>query len=229
VRWNYQRYMHDYLDCVAGVDDSVGRLLAYLDESGLAKNTVVIYSSDQGFYLGEHGWYDKRWMYEESLRTPLLVRWPGVVKPGSEVQAMTMNLDYAQTLLDIAGAAAPADMQGASLLPLLRGEAPQSWRNSLYYHYYEFPTPHHVEPHYGVRTERYKLIHFYRIKEWELFDLRQDPHELRSVADDPAYASIRAELLTELRRLQTRYADSDPDTYTPPPERKPAKRPKARS
>lgn len=212
VRWKYQRYMNDYLRCVASVDDNIGRVLEYLEQAGLDKNTIVVYSSDQGFYLGDHGWYDKRWMYEESLRTPFIVRWPGVTKPGSEDRHIALNLDFAETFLSAAGAKIPADMQGESLVPLLRGEAPADWRKSMYYHYYEFPQPHHVEPHYGVRTVRHKLIYYYRIGQWELFDLDKDPHELKSVYDDPAYAEIVSNLKTELKRLQEQYGDTHPET-----------------
>ncbi len=206
VRWKYQRYIKDYLRCVAAVDDNVGRVLDYLDESGLAKNTVVIYSSDQGFYLGEHGWFDKRWMYEESYRMPLLVRWPGVTRPGSENRDIVSNVDFAETFLEIAGVEVPQDMQGRSLVPLLKGQTPPDWRKSHYYHYYEFlndrKTPHMVRRHCGVRTERHKLIHFYNLEEWELYDLEKDPREMRSVYDDPAYASVVKELKAELGRLQ---------------------------
>lgn len=209
VRWKYQRYMKDYLRCVASVDDNVGRLLKYLDESGLAKNTVVVYCSDQGFYLGDHGWYDKRWMYEESLRTPLMVRWPGVIKPGSENRDLVQNLDFAQTFLDIAGVAQPADMQGRSLVPLLKGQTPADWRKSIYYHYYEFPAVHMVARHYGVRTDRYKLIHFYQTDEWELFDLQKDPRELKSVYADPEYQNVVKELKSEVDRLRDQYKVKD--------------------
>ena len=208
VQWKYQRYIKDYLRCVASVDDNMGRLLKYLDESGLAKDTVVIYSSDQGFYLGDKGWYDKRWMYEESFRMPLIVRWPGVVKPGSENRDLVQNLDFAETFLDMAGAKIPADMQGRSLVPLLKGETPKDWRNSVYYHYYEWYGPgtvHDVQRHYGVRTQRHKLIHYYLINEWELFDLENDPNEMRSVYDAPAYAGVVKELKAELERLRTQY------------------------
>lgn len=207
VRWNYQRYVKDYLRCVDSVDENVGRVLDYLDDSGLSKNTVVIYSSDQGWYLGEHGWYDKRWMYEESFRTPLMVRWPGQVKPGSVNSDMVMNLDFAELFLDIAGASIPSDMQGRSFKPLLLGKTPDDWRKSVYYHYYEFPGPHSVARHYGVRTDRYKLIHFYELGEWELFDLEKDPHELQSVYADPSYATTVSELKTELARLRQHYQD----------------------
>ena len=207
TKWNYQRFVKDYLRCVDAVDENVGRVLDYLDESGLAKNTVVIYTSDQGWYLGEHGWYDKRWMYEESFRTPLLVRWPGKTKPGSVSDKMVMNLDLAETFLDIAGVEIPTDMQGKSITPILAGEQTPDWRKSVYYHYYEFPQPHHVHPHTGVRTARYKLIHFYTIDAWELFDLEKDPNELKSVYDDPAYAQIVTDLKHELQRLKDHYKD----------------------
>ena len=205
VRWKYQRYIKDYLRTVASIDDNLGRLLEYLDQSGLAENTVVIYSSDQGFFLGEHGWYDKRWMYEESLRMPFIVRWPGLVRAGSENRDLVQNLDFAQTFLELAGVEAPPEMQGRSIVPLLRGETPADWRRSIYYHYYEYPAEHMVQRHYDVRTDRYKLIHNYQQGEWELFDLERDPDELRSVYDDPAYASVRAELAAELARLRALY------------------------
>ncbi|MFN4259294.1 MAG: sulfatase [Gemmataceae bacterium] len=217
VRWKYQRYIKDYLRCIASVDDNLGRLLEYLDESGLAKNTVVIYSSDQGFYLGDHGWYDKRWMYEESLRMPLIVRWPGVTKPGSVNTDLVQNLDFAETFLDMAGARVPDDMQGHSLVPLLKGETPKDWRKSIYYHYYEFPAVHMVQRHYGVRTDRHKLIHYYLIDEWELFDLQKDPDELKSVYDDPTYADTVKELKAELGRLREHYKVTE---FQEPPVKK---------
>jgi arylsulfatase A-like enzyme len=207
IRWKYQRYAKDYLRCVDSVDENVGRVLDYLDESGLAENTVVIYSSDQGWYLGEHGWFDKRWMYEESFRTPLAVRWPGKVKPGSVSRDMVMNLDFPELFLDIAGAPIPDDMQGRSFKDVLLGKTAADWRKSLYYHYYEFPGAHSVAKHYGVRTERHKLIHYYDLDEWELFDLEKDPNELNSVYDDVAYAGIVKEMKKELQRLRDRYKD----------------------
>jgi arylsulfatase A-like enzyme len=206
VRWKYQRYVKDYLRAVASVDDNIGRVLEHLEASGLAENTIVIYASDQGWYLGEHGWFDKRWMYEESLRMPLIVRWPGITAPGSTSNAMVSNLDLAETFLDIAGVEIPSDMQGKSFVPLLEGEAPSDWRQSFYYQYYEYPGPHDVARHYGVRTERHKLIYFYTLDEWELYDLEEDPDELISVYDDPAYASVRSDLETELERLREHYA-----------------------
>lgn len=201
--WHYQRYIKNYLRCVQAVDENVGRLLAYLDKSGLAKDTVVIYSSDQGFYLGEHGWFDKRWIYDESLRTPLLARWPGVTKPGSENTAMVSNVDLAETILDLAQAPIPDDMQGRSLVPLLKGETPKDWRKSFYYHYYE-SGGHGVPIHYGVVTQRYKLIHFPEpeIDEWELYDLKKDPQELSSVFGDPDYTQVTKRLEKELARLR---------------------------
>lgn len=205
IRWRYNRYMHDYLGCIKAVDEAVGNLLKYLDDEGLAKNTLVIYASDQGFYLGEHGWFDKRWIFEESLRTPMLIRWPGVAKAGSVNNNLTSIVDFAQTFLDAAGVKAPAEMQGGSLLPLVRGETPADWRKSFYYHYYEYPAPHHVRPHYGVVTDRYKLVHFYvpDVDYWELYDRQKDPGEMKSVYADPAYADTIKELRTELARLQT--------------------------
>ena len=213
MRWKYQRYMHDYLGCIASVDESVGRLLDYLKEAGLAENTIVVYSSDQGFYLGEHGWFDKRWIFEESLRTPLLVRWPGVTKPGSVNKDMVSNLDFAETFLEAAGVPVPAEMQGRSLVPLLKGKTPADWRKSFYYHYYEYPGPHHVRPHYGVVTDRYKLVHFYEpdVDYWELFDLQKDPHEMKSVYDAKEYAETRRELEQELKNLRTKLKVPDPD------------------
>ena len=202
--WKYQRYMHDYLACVKSVDDGVGRVLKYLDDAGLAENTIVIYSSDQGFFLGEHGWFDKRWIFEESLRAPLLVRWPGVTKPGSTSRDIVSNLDFAETFLDAAGIPIPAEMQGRSLLPVLAGQTPADWRKAFYYQYYEYPQPHHVRPHYGIVTDRYKLVRFYGTGEdySELFDLQKDPQEMKSVFDDPAYAATQKELQAGLVRLR---------------------------
>jgi arylsulfatase A-like enzyme len=204
VRWRYQRYMHDYLGCVKAVDDSVAKLLKFLDDEGLAENTLVVCSADQGFYLGEHGWFDKRWIFEESLRTPLLVRFPGVAKPGTESKAIVSNLDFAETFLDAAGLPIPGDMQGRSLLPILKGQEPADWRKSFYYHYYEFPRPHHVRPHYGVVTDRYKLVHFYApdVDYWELYDREKDPNEMRNFYGNPDYEKTTAELKTEITRLR---------------------------
>ena len=202
VRWKYQRYIKDYLRCIHSVDENVGRVLDYLNESGLAKDTVVIYSSDQGFYLGEHGWFDKRFMYQESFKTPLIARWPGVTKAGSTCDALVSNLDFAETFLDIAGADIPEDMQGYSLTPLLKGKKPADWRKSLYYHYYEYPAVHMVNKHEGVFDGRYKLMHFYELDEWELYDLEKDPNELNSIYVDPDYADVVDRLKQELQRLK---------------------------
>ena len=215
VRWKYQRYIKNYLRTIRGVDESVGRLLAYLDETGLADNTIVVYSSDQGFYLGDHGWYDKRWMYEESLAMPLIVRWPGVTKPGSVNTDLVQNLDYAETFLEAAGVPVPDDMQGRSLVPLLRGEQPTDWRDAIYYHYYEFPSVHMVARHYGIRTDRYKLIRFYQFDEWELYDLEKDPDELRNVYDDPAYRGIATSMAVRLGELRAQYGDDGDDRPMP--------------
>jgi arylsulfatase A-like enzyme len=201
--------MEDYLACIKAVDENVGRLMKYLDENGLAENTIVIYTSDQGFYLGEHGWFDKRFMYEESFRTPLIIRWPGQVKPGSENEQLVQNLDFAQTMLDAADIKAPSDMQGRSLVPLLKGEDTE-WRDALYYHYYEYPGIHAVKRHYGIRTDRYKLIHFYHdVNEWELYDLQKDPNEMQNVIDDPDYEAVEKKLRSDLDSIMHHYGDSD--------------------
>jgi len=207
VRWKYHRYIRNYLRCVKGVDDSVGQLMAYLEEAGLADNTIVIYSSDQGFYLGDHGWYDKRWMYEESLKMPLVVKWPGVTKPGSINTDLVQNLDYAETFLDVAGAKIPDDMQGASLVPLLKGETPEDWRESIYYHYHEFPSVHMVAKHNGIRNERYKLIQFYQFDEWEFYDLEKDPDETSNEYGNPNYADIITKMKKDLEALRVKYKD----------------------
>ncbi len=214
VRYYYQRYIKDYLRCVASVDDGVGRILDYLDESGLADDTLVIYCSDQGFYLGEHGWYDKRWMYEESLRMPFVARWPARIAARTRVPHLIQNLDYAPTFLQIAGLEVPPDLHGESLVDLMRGRDPDGWRSSIYYHYYEYPQPHRVAPHYGVRNERHKLVYYYQTREWELFDLESDPSEMRNVYADPANASTVAELKRELRRLRSEYADTTGEDFT---------------
>ena len=213
LRWKYERFIKDYLSCILSVDESVGRVLDYLDKNGLAENTIVVYTSDQGFYLGEHGWYDKRFMYEESLRMPLMLRYPKEVKPGRVSDAMVLNLDFAPTFLDYAEVRAPAEMQGESFRAIARGEKPGDWRTSMYYHYYEYPQGwHNVKRHYGVRTQRYKLIHFYYdIDAWELYDLEKDPHELNNVYGDPGYAAIVKQLHTELERLRKKYGDTKKD------------------
>jgi len=210
VRFKYQRYLQDYLACIAAVDKSVGEVLDFLKKNGLDKNTVVIYASDQGFYLGEHGWFDKRWMFEESYRTPLLIQWPGITKPGSVNSDMVSNIDLAETFLDMAGVEVPSDMQGRSMVPVLQGKTPADWRKEHYYHYYEYPGSHMVKRHYGMSTERYKLIHYYYdIDEWELYDIQTDPMEIKNVYNDPSYASVRADLHKRLTNLMAKYKDSE--------------------
>ncbi len=213
--WKYQRYMRDYLACIQSVDDNVGRLLDYLDESGLAENTAVFYTSDQGFYLGEHGWFDKRFMHEESLGLPLLVRLPADMEGGIKSDALVQNLDFAETFLDLAGADIPDEMQGHSLLNPIKAAqknegVPDDWRKSIYYHYYEYPGAHSVKRHYGVRNERYKLMHYYYdIDEWEMYDLEKDPKEMNNIIADPEYAKTLEEMKAELARLQREYGESE--------------------
>ncbi len=207
--WKYERYMRDYLACIASVDDNIGRLLDYLEKNGLSKNTIVIYTSDQGFFLGDHNWFDKRFMYEESLRMPFLIRYPKKIKGGKVNDGMILNVDFAPTFLEYAGVKAPGEVQGRSIVPLLRGQKPKDWRTSMYYRYYHYPADHKVQPHYGVRNERYKLIFFNRINEWELFDLQKDPHELKSVYDDPKYAGVQKKMIRELTRLRIELNDKD--------------------
>ena len=216
VRWKYQRYIKDYLRCVQAVDDDLGKVLDYLKEANLADNTVVIYSADQGFYLGEHGWFDKRFIYEESLRMPLLIRWPGRVQPGSIDTHLVQNLDFAPTLLEMAGVEIPADFQGRSMIPLLEGQTAPDWRQTAYYHYYEYPGAHSVRRHYGVRTNRFKLAYFYNLDEWEFFDLEKDPNELVSRYDDPEYSGQIEDLKKEMNRLRELYKVPEVD---PPSER----------
>ncbi|MCU0248472.1 MAG: sulfatase [Bryobacter sp.] len=220
TRWKYQRYMADYLRCIASVDDSVGKLQNWLDANGEADNTVFVYCSDQGFYLGEHGWFDKRWIYEESVRTPMLVKWPGVGKAGGVSRAMVSNVDLAETFLDAAGLPVPGDMQGVSLRPVMQGNTPGDWRRSFYYHYYELPGPHNVARHCGVRTERYTLAHYYQKNEWELFDRESDPRQLRNVAASPAHAKVLAELKAEMQRLRVKLEVPDQDPPAPRPAMK---------
>jgi arylsulfatase A-like enzyme len=209
LKWKYQRYIKDYLRCIASVDDNVGRVLDFLDANGLRENTVVIYTSDQGFFLGDHGWYDKRFMYEECLKTPLIVRWPNVVKPGSTQGAMALNIDFAPTFMELAGAKVPSDIQGRSLAPLFRGERPSDWRTSMYYRYYHDPGHHNTRAHYGVRTETHKLIHFWKKDQWECYDLVNDPPELRNIYNDPAHAKTVESLKRELSRLKKEVQDDD--------------------
>lgn len=214
VRWKYQQYMKDYCAVIKGVDENVGRLMAYLEKIGQLDNTIIVYTSDQGFFLGEHGWFDKRFMYEECQRTPLLVRYPKAVAAGSRSEALAMNIDLAPTFVDLAGLEVPADMQGRSLRGVLTsgGKTPADWRTGVYYHYYEYPSWHSVKRHYGVRTADYKLIHFYNdVDEWELYDLRRDPHEMQNVYNDPGYAQVRADLHRQLEALQHECGDTDPE------------------
>ena len=209
MHWRYQRYMQDYLGTVAAVDDGVGELLDYLDKNGLTENTIVIYTSDQGFYMGEHGWFDKRFMYEESLRTPLIIRYPKEIKPGTRINSLVQNLDFAPTFLDYAGVKIPSDMQGESFRKLVAGKTTK-WRDAIYYTYYEYPSIHMVKRHYGISTERYKLIHFYYdIDEWELYDLQKDPDEMLNVYNDPSYKSVREDMHKKLDQLRKKYEDSD--------------------
>jgi len=202
----YQIFIKRFLRCAASVDDNLGRILDYLDESGLAENTLVIYTSDQGYFLGEHGLWDKRYMYEESIRMPFLVRYPPLVKPGSVNKDIILNVDFAETFLDLAGVPIPPDMQGRSICPLLKGKKPPNWRTSMYYHYLE---PGGIPPHYGVRTDRYKLIYYYGLAEpeWELFDLQKDPKEMNSVYGKPEYAGVAEQLKKELHRLRGQLGD----------------------
>lgn len=200
--------MQDYLGCIAAVDEGVGRVLDYLDQTGLAENTLVVYTSDQGFYLGEHGWFDKRFIYDESFKTPLLVRWPGVIKAGSTNTQMVQNLDFAQTFLEAAGISSPSDMQGESLVPLFKGDV-KNFRDAVYYHYYEYPSVHMVKRHYGIVTEDYKLAHFYYdVDEWELYDRKKDKNEMLNVYNDPAYADVVVDLKQKLADLRVKYKDS---------------------
>ena len=215
VRWKYQRYAKNYLRAVKGVDESVGRLVDTLERLNLDENTIVIYSSDQGFYIGDHGWFDKRWMYEESLKMPFIVKWPGVVKPGSKSGQMIQNLDYAETFLEIANTAIPADMQGRSLLPLMTGENPRDWRTSIYYHYYEYPSSHMIPRHNGIRTERYKLMHFYQFDEWEFYDLKNDPDELNNLYRDSDYRKLIEQHKAQLAALEEQYEDDSDRSVKP--------------
>lgn len=207
--WKYQRYMKDYLRCVQSVDDNVGRLLDYLKASGLDQNTIIVYSSDQGFYLGEHGWFDKRFMYEQSFKTPLIVSWPAGIKKPAVSDKMVMNIDIGETLLDAAHVSIPQEMQGASFLPILKGESPSDWRNAVYYHYYDSGGEHNVAKHVGVRTDRYKLIWFYENKQWELYDLQKDKEELHNVYKDPAYKEIREQMKARLIEMEKKYKDDE--------------------
>ncbi|MDN5203021.1 sulfatase-like hydrolase/transferase [Fulvivirgaceae bacterium BMA10] len=218
IKWKYQRYIKDYLRCIASVDDNIGRVLDYLKQTGLDKNTIVVYTSDQGFYLGEHGWYDKRWMYEESLSMPLIIKYPGVTEAGSVNKDLVQNIDFAPTFLDLAGVEVPEDIQGRSLKPVLNQQTPDDWRDGVYYHYYEYPGIHAVKRHYGIRTDKYKLIHFYHDSNvWELYDLEKDLQELNNLYDSPAYSEIQQTLHQKLRQLQTEYKDDNYEEWMFPP------------
>lgn len=214
VRWKYQQYMRDYLATVLAVDDNIGRLLDYLEKTGELDNTIIVYTSDQGFFLGEHGWFDKRFMYEECMRMPVVIRYPKSIKAGSTSSALAMNVDFAPTFLDYAGVEIPADIQGRSLRPVLdnQGKTPDDWRKAAYYHYYEYPAEHSVKRHYGIRTQDFKLIHFYNdVDEWEMYDMKADPHEMNNVFGRPEYADKQTELMRLLGDTQKQYGDTDPD------------------
>lgn len=209
MSWRYQRYMQDYLGSIASVDEGVGRVLDYLEQNDMMDNTIIVYTSDQGFYLGEHGWFDKRFIYDESFKTPLMISWPDRIQPGSQSDELVQNLDFAQTFLEAAGVPAPDDMQGESLMPLLKGETDKWTRDAVYYHYYEYPAVHMVKRHYAVVTKEYKLIHYYYdVDDWELIDRAKDPQEMKNVYDDPAYSEVKLALHARLDELQAQYGDS---------------------
>ncbi|MEO5591450.1 MAG: sulfatase [Chitinophagaceae bacterium] len=212
--WKYQRYMQDYLSCIQSVDDNVGRLTQYLKENHLDNNTIVIYSSDQGFYLGEHGWFDKRFMYDQSFRTPLLIKWPAVIRPGTTDSHLVMNIDIAETLLEAAGVNIPEEMQGQSMLPLLKNQQPANWRKAVYYHYYEAGDEHNVAKHIGIRSDHYKLIYFYENKEWEFYNLQKDPEEINNVYANPVYKKQISEMKKRLAGMQKKYKDPEPAIYS---------------
>ena len=220
AEWKFQRYMRDYMKVVKTLDDNVGRLLDYLESEGLLENTLVVYTSDQGFYMGEHGWFDKRFMYEESFRTPLVMRLPDGFDRRGDIDEMVQNIDYAPTFLELAGVPVPDDIQGESVVPLLRGEHPDDWRDALYYHFYEYPAEHMVKRHYGVRTDRYKLIHFYNdIDCWELYDLQNDPYELNNLFGEKEYENVVKEMKEKLLELQVQY--NDPVRFSPDADKAP--------
>ena len=213
IRWKYQQYMRDYLATLMSVDEGIGRVLDHLEKTGELDNTVIVYTSDQGFFLGEHGWFDKRFMYEECMRMPLVIRYPKKIKAGSTTEAICMNIDFGPTFLDLAGVDVPENMQGRSFKEVLENEGavPEDWREAAYYHYYEYPAEHSVKRHYGIRTADCKLIHFYNdIDQWEMYDMKADPQEMRNVHDDPEYAEKRAFMHTLLEQVQQEYGDTDP-------------------
>ena len=210
MKWKYQRYMQDYLATISSVDDNVGRVLDYLEESGLDKNTIVVYTSDQGFYLGEHGWFDKRFIYNESFKTPLMIKWPNVIEAGTTNEEMVQNLDFAQTFLEAAMIDVPDDMQGESLIPLLKGDSSEWTRDAVYYHYYEYPSVHMAKRHYGIVNKEFKLVHFYYdVDEWELYDRLNDPNEINNVYNNPEYSDIVNKLTQELKEIRVKYKDSE--------------------
>tara|TARA_B110000238_G_C16063766_1_gene411755 strand:- start:237 stop:1289 length:1053 start_codon:yes stop_codon:yes gene_type:complete len=210
MKWKFQRYMQDYLATISSVDDNVGRVLDYLQESGLDKNTIVVYTSDQGFYLGEHGWFDKRFIYDESFKTPLMIKWPNIITPGTTSEEMVQNLDFAQTFLEAAMIEAPEDMQGESLIPLLKGDSENWNRDAVYYHYYEYPSVHMAKRHYGIVSKEFKLVHFYYdVDEWELYDRLKDPNEMNNIYENPEYKNIVDELTQELKEMRIKYKDSE--------------------
>ncbi|OMP31423.1 sulfatase [Mangrovimonas sp. DI 80] len=221
AEWKGQRYLQEYLATITSVDEGVGRVLDYLKETGLDKNTIVIYTTDQGFYLGEKGWFDKRYMYEESLAMPLLVKYPDHIKAGSEITALTQNLDFAETFLDYAGVDIPEDMQGKSLRPLLENTMDDAdFRDAVYYHYYDYPAFHMVKKHYGIRTNRYKLMHFYDdIDTWELYDLEEDPKEIHNQIENPEYDDIEAQLRKRLAELEAQYQVTEKELEQAPKEK----------
>ncbi len=208
IEWKYQRYAKDFLRSVASMDREIGRMLQYLEESGLAENTIVIYSSDQGFYIGEHGWYDKRWMYEESLRMPLIIRWPGVLEGNQKNNDLVQNIDFAPTFLEMAGMSVPDDIQGRSIVPFLQGNSVSDWRDNIYYHYFAYPDWHMVKPHYGIRNDRYKLIHFYTTNEWEFFDIEEDPSEMNNLYSNMDYITIIENMKIQLDKKRIAVGDT---------------------
>lgn len=210
MKWKFQRYMQDYLATISSIDDNVGRVLDYLQESGLDKNTIVVYTSDQGFYLGEHGWFDKRFIYDESFKTPLMIKWPNIITPGTTSEEMVQNLDFAQTFLEAAMIEAPEDMQGESLIPLLKGDSENWNRDAVYYHYYEYPSVHMAKRHYGIVSKEFKLVHFYYdINEWELYDRLKDPNEMNNIYENPEYKNVVNRLTQELKEMRIKYKDSE--------------------
>ena len=209
TEWKFQRYMNDYVKCIRSLDNNIGRVLDYLEKEGMLDNTLIVYTSDQGFYMGEHGWFDKRFMYEESFRTPLMMRLPGG-KSGVATKDLVQNIDFAPTFLSLAGVEVPNDMQGESLIPILTDKTPDDWRNSLYYHYYEYPDEHTVMKHYGVRDQRYKLIRFYGDGDsYEFYDLQEDPREMNNLYGKAEYKDKIEEMKKELVRLQQKYDDQN--------------------